>query len=108
MYDINKEVSIYKVVIYDNYYMFQQNIDPVIIFYLYFTDVQNEEGVGVLGEYTTIECIMVKPNCLEHRSAIRNHHYVNMSNTCLLYTSPSPRDGLPSPRDGLLSRMPSS
>ena len=80
MYDINKEVSIYKVVIYDSYYMFEHNIEPVIIFYLYSTDVQNEEGIGVLGEYTTIECIMVKPNCLEHRSAIRNHHYVNMSN----------------------------
>ena len=35
-----------------------------------------------------------------HRYALRNGRYV-MASVCLLYTSPSPRDGL-------LSRMPSS
>ena len=40
-------------------------------------------------------------SCIEIDVAIENYLYVTGTNTCLLYTSPSPRDGL-------LSRMPSS
>ena len=53
----------------------------------------------ILAEDTRTSGILLKH--FEIKNAMQSHHKFNEHKTCLLYTSPSPRDGL-------LSRMPSS
>ena len=56
--------------------------------------IKEAQSLGILDGVTTNPSLMAKEGITGHDNIIK--HYV-----CLLYTSPSPRDGL-------LSRMPSS
>ena len=68
---------------------------------------QKQRQPPVEKEQSYRESIAERPTIEHHESHIKNvnsirtEHIVHTTTTCLLYTSPSPRDGL-------LSRMPSS
>jgi triosephosphate isomerase len=65
------------------------------------TNKTRSETIKYLNELKKIDFESVKVAVFPPQSALIEDELVGAQNACLLYTSPSPRDGL-------LSRMPSS